>query len=486
MDNLFSLLLIPLLSAIALFFVRSDRAKWVALLLSLINVGLTVPFLLRFDPQAGIQFEQMWVWIERLNVNFHIGLDGISLPLVLLTNGLIPLIIATVDQKRFKGNFYALVLFMQVGLLLVFTALDAFSFYVGWEIALIPIYFICALWGSGDRIATNLKFFIYTFAGSILMLIGILYLYQQTPTHSFEWTAFAALNLNEEVQHWVFWAFFLAFAIKIPIIPFHTWQPNTYVQAPAAGTMLLSGIMLKMGIFGLLRWLLPIAPLGVAEYGTLVMILCVVGIVYASVIAFRQDDAKRLIAYSSIAHVGLIAGGVFSLTIDGLQGAMIQMINHGISAVGLFFVIDLIERRTGSRSLSALGGLAARTPKLAIAFLILVMGAVGLPLTHGFIGEFLLLKGLFGAEGYGLWYAVFGGLTLILGAVYMLRLYQKTMLGELQTQWESIRDVKSTDLLVLGILVVLVILIGVLPNYLLQLSEPAIQELLQQISFRTA
>lgn len=486
MDNLFSLLLLPLISAIVLVFVRTDRAKWVALLLSLINLGLTVPFLLRFDPQAGIQFEQMWVWIERLNVNFHIGLDGISLPLVLLTNGLIPLIIATTDRSRFKGNFYALVLFMQLGLLLVFTALDAFSFYVGWEIALIPIYFICALWGSGDRVATNLKFFIYTFAGSIFMLIGILYLYQQTPSGSFEWTAFTNLNLPENTQHWVFWAFFLAFAIKIPIIPFHTWQPNTYVQAPAAGTMLLSGIMLKMGVFGLLRWLLPIAPLGVAEYGTLVMILCVVGIVYASLIAFRQDDAKRLIAYSSIAHVGLIAGGVFSLTVDGLQGAMIQMVNHGISVVGLFFVIDLIERRTGSRSLSALGGLASRTPKLAIAFLILVMGAVGLPLTNGFIGEFLLLKGLFGTADYGLWYAVFGGLTLILGAVYMLRLYQKTMLGELQEQWNSVSDVKSMDVVILGILVILIVVIGVLPNYLLQLSEPAIHNLLQQISFRTA
>ncbi len=486
MDNLFSLLLLPLLSAIALVFVRSDRAKWVALLLSLLNVGLTLPFLLRFDPQGGIQFEQLWVWMERLNVNFHIGLDGISLPLVLLTNGLIPVIIATTDGKRFKGNFYALVLFMQLGLLLVFTALDAFSFYVGWEIALIPIYFICALWGSGDRVATNLKFFIYTFAGSIFMLIGIIYLYQQTPVRSFEWTAFTALNLPDTAQHWIFWAFFLAFAIKIPIIPFHTWQPNTYVQAPAAGTMLLSGIMLKMGIYGLLRWLLPIAPLGVFEYGTLVMILCVVGIVYASLIAFRQDDAKRVIAYSSIAHVGLIAGGVFSLTIDGMQGAMIQMVNHGISAVGLFFVIDLIERHTGSRSLSTLGGLASRAPKLAIAFLILVMGAVGLPLTHGFIGEFLLLKGLFGTAEYGWWYAIFGGLTLILGAVYMLRLFQKTMLGELSEQSSTIKDVKSIDVVILAVLVLFVIVIGVLPNYLLQLSEPSIQNLLQQISFKTA
>ncbi len=486
MDNLFLLLLLPLIAAVLLAFVRSSIAKWIALGSSLLTLALTIPFLLRFDPQGGMQFEQVWVWMERLRVQFHIGLDGISLPLVLLTNGLIPFIIATVDQKRFKGNFYALISFMQVGLLLVFMALDAFAFYVGWEIALIPIYFICALWGSGDRIATNLKFFIYTFAGSILMLIGILYLYQQTPNKSFEWATFASLNLSKDAQRWLFWAFFLAFAIKIPIIPFHTWQPDTYTQAPAAGTMLLSGIMLKMGIFGLLRWLLPIAPFGVSAYGTLAMILCVIGIVYASIIAFKQDDAKRLIAYSSIAHVGLIAGGVFSLNADGMQGAMIQMVNHGISAVGLFFAIDLIERQVGTRSLKELGGLASRMPKLAIALLIIVMGAIGLPLTHGFVGEFLLLKGLFGAEQYGVWYAVFGGLTLILGAVYMLRFYQKSMLGQVSASNENVVDIKLGSVFLLGLLVAAILFIGVFPNYLLRLSEPSVIELIQQFTLRTA
>src|SRR5690606_16996381 len=301
-----------------------------------------------------------------------------------------------------------------------FVSLDAFSFYVGWEAALIPIYFICALWGDGDRIRVNLKFFIYTFFGSLLMLIAIIYLYQQTGTNDLSWAALTNLTLTEGAQILVFWAFFIAFAIKIPLFPVHTWQPDTYTHSPAAGTMLLSGIMLKMGLFGLLRWLLPLAPQAVAQYGTFAMILSIIGVVYGSLIAFKLNDAKRLIAYSSIAHVGLISAGIFSLTQEGLQGAIIQMINHGISVVGLFFVIDIIQQRTGSRNFADLGGLASRMPILAACFLIIIMGAIGLPLTNGFIGEFLLLKGIFSYTDHGVWFAVFGGTTLILGAVYML------------------------------------------------------------------
>ncbi|MGB3105883.1 complex I subunit 4 family protein, partial [Sphingobacterium siyangense] len=232
MDNLFLLILLPLISALILTFLKTNAAKSIALILSLLSLALTIPFLCTFDANAGMQFEQNWLWISSLHIHFHIGVDGISLPLILLTNGLMPLIIATTFKKDYKGNFYALMAFMQAGLLLVFMALDAFTFYVGWEIALIPIYFICALWGEGDRIRVNLKFFIYTFLGSLLMLIGILYLYQQVPNRDFEWTSFIALDLGENTQRWLFWAFFVAFAIKIPIFPFHTWQPNTYTNAP--------------------------------------------------------------------------------------------------------------------------------------------------------------------------------------------------------------------------------------------------------------
>lgn len=481
MDNLFILLLLPVITALILVFVKSSStAKWAALVLSLVQLCLTIPFLCQFVPDASIQFEQALPWIPSLGIHFHIGLDGISLPLVLLTNGLIPLIILSSFGKELRGNFYALVAFMQAGLVLVFIALDAFTFYVGWEAALIPIYFICALWGEGDRIKVNLKFFIYTFFGSLFMLVAILYLHRQTPTNDFEWTSFTALNLSDAAQRWIFWAFFLAFAIKIPILPFHTWQPDTYTNAPTAGTMLLAGIMLKMGVFGLIRWLIPVAPLGVAAYGSLALILCVIGIVYASIIAFQQNDAKRLIAYSSIAHVGLISAGVFAWNQDGLQGAMMQMVNHGISVIGLFFVIDILASRTNTRQLDQLGGLATRMPILAVFFLIIIMGAVGLPLTNGFIGEFLLLKGLF---DYGIWFAVFGGLTLILGAVYMLRLYQKTMLGTIKAELMEVSDIKLHEIVLLTVVSLLIIYFGVFPNGLLHLSEASIVQLLQQVKF---
>lgn len=481
MDNLFILLLLPVISAIILAFIKSSSARWAALLLSLLQLGLTIPFICNFIPDASIQFAQSFSWIESLGINFQIGLDGISLPMVILTNGLIPLIILASFAHSKSGNFYALISFMQAGLVLVFVSLDAFSFYVGWEAALIPIYFICALWGDGDRIRVNLKFFIYTFFGSLLMLIAIIYLYQQTGTNDLSWATLTNLTLTEGSQTWVFWAFFIAFAIKIPLFPVHTWQPDTYTHAPAAGTMLLSGIMLKMGLFGLLRWLLPIAPQAVAQYGTFAMILSIIGVVYGSLIAFKLNDAKRLIAYSSIAHVGLISAGIFSLTQEGLQGAIIQMINHGISVVGLFFVIDIIQQRTGSRNFADLGGLASRMPILAACFLIIIMGAIGLPLTNGFIGEFLLLKGIFSYTDHGVWFAVFGGTTLILGAVYMLRLFQKTMLGNISETNMVVTDIKGVEVLVLVLIVALVILIGILPNMLLNISEASVNQLLQQI-----
>lgn len=481
MNNLFILLLIPVISAIALCFVRDAvRAKWLALIAALLELGLSIPFLCGFVPDASVQFEQRWMWIESLGIQFHIGLDGISLPMVLLTNGLIPLIVLASFSKAHKGNFFGLISFMQAGLLLVFLALDAFSFYVGWEVALIPIYFICALWGDGDRIRINLKFFVYTFFGSLLMLVALIYLYNQSATPSLEWSSLVALELPESTQRWIFWAFFIAFAVKIPIMPFHTWQPDTYTHGPAAGTMLLAGIMLKMGVYGLIRWLLPIAPLGVMAYGTLVMVLCVIGIVYASIIAFKQQDAKRLIAYSSIAHVGLISAGVFSWNVEGMQGAIIQMVNHGLSVIGLFFIIDILQERTATRSLRDWGGLANRMPRLATLFLIILMGAVGLPLTNGFIGEFLLLKGIF---DYGVWYAVFGGLTLILGAVYMLRFYQKSMLGPLPERYAGVLDIKGYELVILGVIVFFTLFLGVYPKAILQLSEASVTNLLNQIKF---
>jgi NADH-quinone oxidoreductase subunit M len=361
----------------------------------------------------------------------------------------------------------------------VFTALDAFLFYVGWEAALIPIYFICALWGGANRIQVNLKFFVYTIFGSLLMLIAIIFLHLQTPGKTFAIQDFYALNLDAQTQGWVFLAFFIAFAIKMPIFPFHTWQPDTYTEAPTAGTMLLSGIMLKMGIYGVIRWLIPIAPLGFNQWGPIALALSIIGVVYAAIIAFTQKDVKRLVAYSSISHVGLIAAGIFVWNVQGLQGAMIQMLNHGINVVGMFFVLDIIIRRLGTREMSAMGGIAKSAPQLAITFLIVLLGSVALPLTNGFIGEFLLLMGLY---QYNVWAAVIAGLTIIFGAVYMLRAYQQIMLGESTKATATFIDLDFTEKMVLYTICGLIILIGVFPQPILNLTEPAVNSLLQVVN----
>ena len=349
------------------------------------------------------------------------------------------------------------------------------------EAALIPVYFICAMWGGKDRIKVNMKFFVYTIAGSLFMLLGIIYLYLQNPAHNFDINAFYALQLDQYQQGWVFWAFFIAFAIKMPIFPFHTWQPDTYTEAPAAGTMLLAGIMLKMGVYGLIRWLLPVVPQGVNDWMSVAMVLCVIGIVYAAIIAFTQKNAKRLIAYSSISHVGLIGAGVFAINMQGMQGAMIQMLTHGINVIGLFFVLDIIFFRLKTNKIEELGGLAKVAPQLAIAFLIIILGAVGLPGTNGFIGEFLLLYSVY---EYNIWLGAIAGLTIIFSAVYMLRMYQKVMLGETNNVTITFTDIKGSEKIVLYSICILIILIGVYPKPIMHLSEASVQHLLEQLKLK--
>ena len=474
------LIFLPLFGAM-ITAISGKAAKYVALASAIVTLALTAVVIGNFTPDASSQFVVNYPWIQDLGIRFHAGIDGISIITVLLTNALIPLIIVAAYNHDYKNSsaFFALILFMQSGLLLVFTAMDAFLFYIGWEAALIPIYFICAIWGGKDRIKVNMKFFVYTIAGSLFMLIGIIYLYLQNPAHNFDIQAFYNLNLDRSQQGWIFWAFFAAFAIKMPIFPFHTWQPNTYTQAPAAGTMLLSGIMLKMGIYGVIRWLLPIVPQGVQEWGHLAIVLSVIGIVYASIIAFMQKDAKRLVAYSSIAHVGLISAGIFALNTQGMQGAMVQMLSHGINVIGLFFVLDIISSRLKTNRIADLGGLAKVAPKLAIVFLIIVLGTVALPGTNGFIGEFLLLMGVY---QYNIWLAVFAGLTIIFGAVYMLRMYQNIMLGTTNDLTIGFTDIRGSEQVVLYIICALIILIGVYPKPVLHLSEAAVQQLIDQVT----
>ena len=480
MEQLLLLIFLPLVGAIITAF-AGKSAKIVSTVFSVVSLVLTLVIAGNFIPNASTQFEVNLPWIADLGINFHAGIDGISMLVVLLTNLLVPIIILSSYNHQYENPaaFYALILFMQCGLLLVFTALDAFLFYIGWEAALIPIYFICAIWGGKDRIRINMKFFVYTIAGSLFMLMGIIYLYLQNPAHNFDIQAFYALNLDSAQQGWIFWAFFIAFAIKMPIFPFHTWQPDTYIAAPTQGTMLLSGIMLKMGIYGVIRWLLPIVPAGVHDWGQVAIVLSIIGIVYASLIAFTQKDAKRLVAYSSIAHVGLISAGIFAFNQQGMQGAMVQMLSHGINVVGLFFVLDIIFSRVKTNKIEELGGIAKVAPQLALTFLIIVLGTVALPGTNGFIGEFLLLMGVY---NYGIWAAAIAGLTIIFGAVYMLRMYQNVMLGETNSLTITFTDIKGTEKLVLYTICALIIVLGVYPKPILHLTEASVQHLLEQVN----
>lgn len=475
------LLFFPLLAATGTFFLRRESVKMYALISSLIQLGLTAYLFTLFSNDIPDQFLVHYDWIPALGISFKLGLDGISILLVALTNVLTPLIILSSFRNNYNNAsaFYGLILFMQFALIGVFAALDGFLFYIFWELALIPIWFICLLWGGADRVSITLKFFIYTLTGSLLMLFGLIALYLQTPgSHSFDIAVLYSTAVSPDMQGWLFWAFFLAFAIKIPVFPLHTWQPDTYTDAPAQGTMLLSGIMLKMGIYGIIRWMLPILPDGIAQWGETAMVLCAISIVYASCLALVQKDFKRLIAYSSIAHVGLITAGVFSLNLQGLQGAMVQMLAHGVNAVGLFFIADIIERRMKTREMASLGGFANNNPLFTILFMIVLLGAVALPLTNGFVGEFLLLNGVY---QYSAWMAAVCGLTVILGAVYMLRSYQKVMLGEPHPRSVEFTGLASSEKVVLIAIAFFIIAAGIYPKPILNVAQPAIEEVLLNI-----
>lgn len=459
---------------------NKNNASRLALILSLLPLADVIWKLMNFDPSGGTQFVFDQYWVESMGISFSIGVDGISMLMLLLTNALVPLIIFSSFSREIKDpkNFFSLIFLMQFALIGVFTSLDGFLFYVFWELALIPIWFICLLWGGHDRIRITLKFFIYTLSGSLLMLVGLIYLYLQTPgTHSFDLDSFYALSLSADEQGWLFWAFFIAFAIKIPIFPLHTWQPDTYTNAPTQGTMLLSGIMLKMGLYGIIRFMLPVIPTGVQDYAWIAIGLSVLGILYASGMAIAQKDFKRLVAYSSIAHVGLIAAGIFSFNMMALQGSVFQMLSHGVNAIGLFFIADILQNRFGERPMTEMGGVAHKSSPFAIGFMIIMLGSIALPLTNGFIGEFMLLTGLY---MYGPVTAAFAGLTVIFGAVYMLRAYQKIMLGGETASSELFTPLNGNEKILILIVCVLIIGTGVYPKPLLEIAEPSLRAILDK------
>jgi NADH-quinone oxidoreductase subunit M len=478
------LILIPFLgSVLVMFSGREKNVRRNALIVSVVNFALALFALSGFRNTGLPELSISLPWIKEAGINFHFAMDGISLLLVLLTTFLTPLIILASYsfQSRRLNIFFGLILIMEASLTGVFTAQDGIVFYIFWELALIPAYFITALWGGNDRIRITFKFFIYTITGSLLMLGALIWLYLHTPDpHSAEFNALYKVITTKGNQIWLFAAFFFAFAVKIPLIPFHTWQPDTYTESPDAGSMILAGLMMKMGIYGIIRLLIPFSnqAFGLLQNG--IVILIVTGSIYASVIALRQTDLKRLIAWVSIAHAGLISAGAFSLNPVALHGAVIQMISHGINVTGLFIIAGIIQNRFKTRDIRELGGIAKTIPSLAILFMIILLGTIALPLTNGFVGEFMILIGLF---KYNVWISAFAATTIIFGAVYMLSAYQKIMLGPVSEKYSiDINKLSVTEWAALVPLTAMVLWIGCYPKPFLYLTEPAVNTILNYLT----
>jgi NADH-quinone oxidoreductase subunit M len=484
-DNFPALMIwLPLLGAVVSFLLKKEQqARNWAVISSVLTLGLTITSLF-FTGQAHYLLTQVsYIWLPSLGSSFTLSLDGISWLLCLLTAISFPLIfISTSDATRDRANtFYGLMLMAQAGLMGVFLATDALTFYFFWELALIPVYFLASMWGGERRIQAAFKFFIYTFVGSLLLLIGILYVYLKTPDQSFALSAFYQAPLSAQEQGWLFWMFFLAFAIKMPIFPFHTWQPDAYEQSDTAVTMVLSAVMVKMGVFAMMRWLLPLFPAVLKQYDNIVIGLSVIGVVYASCLAMVQDDLKRLVAYSSIAHIGLMSAAIFTRSLEAWQGVTIQMFSHGVNILGMWIVVALIERRLGTRKISELGGLAKKAPTLAILFLVVAFANVALPLTNAFIGEFLMFAGLF---KFNVWYTAVAGLGIILSAVYTLNMIKRVMLGETNALTESFGETGRPVILALTVIVAIIFITGVYPEPLFNLFESTSDALLRRILVR--
>lgn len=479
------LILIPLIGGFISFFLREDNAArgW-ALLVSLATLAVSLAGLTKQKTSTALAFSADW--LGNLGSSFSISLDGMSQMLCLLTAVAYPIILIATWKTSYKkaGNFFALMLLTQAGLMGVFTATDALLFYFFWELALIPVYFLCSGWGGERRIPVTFKFFIYTFTGSVLMLIGLLYLYFQTPDHSFSMEAFYALKLPEGKQTLVFWLLFAAFAVKMPIFPFHTWQPDTYEQSPNATTMVLSGLMVKMGLFGVLRWLIPVVPTASYAWGDMVMSMAVIGVIYASIIAIRQDDLKRLIAYSSIAHVGIMAATIFAETKTGMQGVLIQMFNHGINIIGLWILVEVVERKFGTRKLSQLGGIAQKAPVLTTLLVIVAFANISLPLTNAFVGEFMMFSGIWNSTvtQYNIVFTALAALSIILGAVYTLNMIQKVFYGETNAITERATDIRFSERFALALCVLIILVFGIYPQPLLDLTNSFADAFLKQIN----
>ena len=486
---LLSLILwLPVVGALLLFFVRKESTiKLIALVTMLLDFVVSLGLLLNWSNTGDMQFVEKLLWIPPLNISYHLGVDGISLFLVLLTTLLGPIVVLY-SWHNIKNNlraFMVLLLVQQTGIVGVFTSLDLILFFIFWEFTLIPMYFLIGRWGGQRRVYAAVKFFLYTMAGSALMLVVILLLYWQTG--SFDWVELRQTPLNPTVQTWAFLAFALAFAIKVPLIPFHTWLPDAHVEAPTAGSVILAGVLLKMGIYGFLRFCLPLFPDATLRFAPWIAGLALAGILYGALVALVQKDVKSLVAYSSIAHLGFVMLGVVSLNQQGLAGAVLQSVNHGLSTGALFLMVGMIYDRRHTRLLTEFGGLWKQIPIYSALLLVVVMASVGLPGLNGFVGEFTILVGAFKANR--LW-AALGTVGVIFAAWYLLAAVRGMLQGPLDNPAnQKLQDLSAREIWVLVPLIVLFFLIGLFPNLFLDKINPAVETLLHgmnaaaQISF---
>jgi NADH-quinone oxidoreductase subunit M len=469
------LVFLPILSGALFLFLRSRVAKYSGMVISLAELCMAIGVFVFFRTHPFTDMGVNIPWIANKGINLELHIDGINILLVLLTGIAIPVIMLAGWDKNYHnyGLMDGMILILQGSLMGVYLSFNAFVYYIFWEMTLIPAYLILLLWGGEQRMRITIKFFIYTLAGSLFMLVALISLYLSTPgLHTFSYQALAGLSLDLNRQKWLFMALMVAFMIKTPVFPFHTWQPDTYTQAPSAGTMLLGGLMSKMGIFSMLRWLLPLVPLAVKAFAPWVIALAVFSLLYASVIALQEKNIKTLFAYSSIAHLSMAVAAIFTLTAIAIQGALILMFSHGIVIIGLFFVADIFKTRTDSQWLPDLGGYRTQAPLFGALYLIVLFASIGLPLTSGFPGELLMILGL---AKYNLWLACLAGISFILGAVYMLVSYKSAMLGEPKAGEFS--DLKARETIVFALLIGIIFFVGIFPDFLLKSTEIGVNQL---------
>lgn len=485
----------PLVGAVAIALIGRDRERAIKIsaivtLALTLGVSLLLPIFFN-SSDSGMQFVVNMPWIPSIDAGFRIGIDGTSLLLVLLTTliGPISLLASWNPITKSVKEFHVLMLLLQFGMTGVFIATDTFLFYVFWELILIPMVFIIGIWGGDDRIYASVKFFLYTLVGSLLMLVAILWLGFAAQAQGFGFTAdlmklrLVGPSIPVDVQFWMFLAFALAFCIKVPLFPFHTWLPDAHVQAPTAGSVILAAVLLKMGTYGLIRFNLELFPQTSAQLAGAISILAVAGIIYGALVAMVQTDVKKLVAYSSVSHLGFVVLGIFSLTVEGVQGAVIQMVNHGISTGALFLCVGVLYERRHTRYIDQYGGITSVMPRFSVLFGLSMLASVGLPGLNGFIGEFLTLLGAFRSPFLNDWtYAIIGSTGVIFAAVYLLWMFQRVMFGRNDnSENKRLHDVTRLEQWQLVPLVVLMIWIGVAPKMFMDFSEQSVRHVVGQV-----